>query len=146
MAGKRNNNNKLICAFCGAREGDDPQVIFAPSGYEGLAICSTCLRSGYEALCREKEAKKKVPPVLDLKVPTPAAIKKRLDEYVIGQERTKRVLSVAVHNHYMRLQSRAGIHHKVNEELFKDVELDKSNVLLLGPTGSGKTLLASTLA
>ena len=147
MAGKRNNSDgKLMCAFCGAREGDDPQVIFAPSGYEGLAICSTCLRSGYEALCQEKQSKKKVPPVLGLKVPTPAVIKKELDEYVIGQERTKRVLAVAVHNHYKRLQTQAGIHRKATAELFKDIELDKSNVLLLGPTGSGKTLLARTLA
>ena len=146
MAGKRGNDNKLMCAFCGAREGDEPQVIFAPSGYEGLAICSNCLRNGYEALCQEKQAKRNVPPVLNLKVPTPAAIKAELDAYVIGQERAKRVLAVAVHNHYKRLQTQAGIHSRANAELFKDVELDKSNVLLLGPTGSGKTLLARTLA
>lgn len=146
MAGKKGNDSKLMCAFCGAREGDEPQVIFAPSGYEGLAICSNCLRNGYEALCQEKQAKKNVPPVLDLNVPTPAAIKAELDAYVIGQEHTKRVLAVAVHNHYKRLQTQAGIHRKANAELFKDVELDKSNVLLLGPTGSGKTLLARTLA
>ena len=146
MAGKRGNDNKLMCAFCGAREGDEPQVIFAPSGYEGLAICSNCLRNGYEALCQEKQAKRNVPPVLGLKVPTPAAIKAELDAYVVGQERAKRVLAVAVHNHYKRLQTQAGVHSKANAELFKDVELDKSNVLLLGPTGSGKTLLARTLA
>ena len=146
MAGKKGNDSKLMCAFCGAREGDEPQVIFAPSGYEGLAICSNCLRNGYEALCQEKQAKKNVPPVLDLNVPTPAVIKAELDAYVIGQEHTKRVLAVAVHNHYKRLQTQAGIHRKANAELFKDVELDKSNVLLLGPTGSGKTLLARTLA
>ena len=146
MAGKRGNDNKLMCAFCGAREGDEPQVIFAPSGYEGLAICSNCLRNGYEALCQEKQAKRNVPPVLELKVPTPAAIKAELDAYVVGQERAKRVLAVAVHNHYKRLQTQAGVHSKANAELFKDVELDKSNVLLLGPTGSGKTLLARTLA
>ncbi|MDR0931423.1 MAG: ATP-dependent Clp protease ATP-binding subunit ClpX [Victivallales bacterium] len=144
MSEKR--NNKLLCAFCGSREGDDPKAIFAPSGYEGIAICSNCLRNGYDALCREKQSQKSVPPVLDLKVPTPAKIKAELDTYVIGQERAKRVLAVAVHNHYKRLQTQAGIHRKADEELFKDVELDKSNVLLLGPTGSGKTLLARTLA
>ena len=146
MAGKKGNDSKLMCAFCGAREGDEPQVIFEPRGYEELAICSNCLWNGYEALCQEKQAKKNVPPVLDLNVPTPAAIKAELDAYVIGQEHTKRVLAVAVHNHYKRLQTQAGIHRKANAELFKDVELDKSNVLLLGPTGSGKTLLARTLA
>ncbi len=144
--GKRGNDSKLLCAFCGAREGDDPQVMFAPSGYEGLSICSNCLRNGYEAYCSKKQATQNVPPVLGLKVPAPAAIKQGLDGYVIGQEHAKRVLSVAVHNHYKRLQTQAGVHSKANEELFKDVELDKSNVLLLGPTGSGKTLLAKTLA
>lgn len=92
MAGKKGNDSKLMCAFCGAREGDEPQVIFAPSGYEGLAICSNCLRNGYEALCQEKQAKKNVPPVLDLNVPTPAAIKAELDAYVIGRNIPKRVL------------------------------------------------------
>ncbi len=144
---KRNSKEKLMCAFCGGREGDDPQVVFAPSGYEGLAICSNCLKNGYEALCQEKEARSKVPPITGLRVPTPADIKKHLDNYVIGQERAKRVLSVAVHNHYKRLQTQAMLPERIKcDDPWQDVELDKSNVLLLGPTGSGKTLLASTLA
>ena len=151
MAGKR-GNRKLICAFCGATEGDDPSVIFAPSGYEGLAICSNRLKQGYTALCADRAAgaavKKKNAenPVASLRVPSPAEIKAEPDQYVIGQERAKRVLAVAVHNHYKRLQTQAGVHTSAARDLFSDVELDKSNVLLLGPTGTGKTLLAQTLA
>ena len=151
MAGKR-GNRKLICAFCGATEGDDPSVIFAPSGYEGLAICSNCVKQGYTALCADQAAgaavkeKNAENPVASLRVPSPAEIKAELDQYVIGQERAKRVLAVAVHNHYKRLQTQAGVHTSAARDLFSDVELDKSNVLLLGPTGSGKTLLARTLA
>ena len=145
MAGKR--GDKLICAFCGAREGTDPSLVFAPSGYEGIGICSNCLRQGYEAICAHParpEAEEN--PVASLKVPTPAEIKAELDLYVIGQEHAKRVLSVAVHNHYKRLQTQHGMHPEHDRKEFADVELDKSNVLLLGPTGSGKTLLARTLA
>lgn len=149
----KRGNSKLICAFCGAREGDEPGVIFAQSGYEGLAICSNCLRQGYQALCAGgkgeaagQEQEQKPDPIARLKVPNPAAIKAELDQFVIGQERAKKVLAVAVHNHYKRLQTQAGIHKDTAPEAFSDVELDKSNVLLLGPTGSGKTLLARTLA
>ncbi len=149
MAGRR-GKSKLICAFCGATEGDEPGVIFAPSGYEGLAICSNCLRQGYQAICAAGAASPSgeggESPVAKLKVPNPAAIKAELDQFVIGQERAKRVLAVAVHNHYKRLQTQAGVHQSAGRDHFDDVELDKSNVLLLGPTGSGKTLLARTLA
>ena len=147
----KRGNSKLICAFCGAREGDEPGVIFAQSGYEGLAICSNCLRQGYQALCAggkadASEKEQKPDPIAQLKVPNPAAIKAELDQFVIGQERAKKVLAVAVHNHYKRLQTQAGLRKDAEPEAFADVELDKSNVLLLGPTGSGKTLLARTLA
>ncbi len=150
MAGKRGNQNKMVCAFCGATEGDDPNVVFAPSGYEGLAICSNCLRQGYLAVCAEqakgKQQAKSESPIAKLRVPNPAEIKAELDQFVIGQNRAKKVLAVAVHNHYKRLQTQAGVHPSAKDDHFADVELDKSNVLLLGPTGSGKTLLARTLA
>ena len=147
----KRGNSKLICAFCGAREGDEPGVIFAQSGYEGLAICSNCLRQGYQALCAggkadAPEKEQKPDPIAQLKVPNPAAIKAELDQFVIGQERAKKVFADAVHNHYKRLQAQAGLRKAAEPEAFADVELDKSNVLLLGPTGSGKTLLARTLA
>ena len=144
-----NNKNRMICAFCGAREGDDPQRIFAASAYENLGICSECLKNGYLHISAEQAERvqnQKNSPIAGLVVPKPAEIKKILDEYVIGQERAKRVLSVAVHNHYKRLQTQAGVHPNADKDLFNDVELDKSNVLLLGSTGSGKTLLARTLA
>ena len=151
MAG-RGNKNKLICAFCGSREGDEPGVVFAPSGYEGLAICSNCLKNGYEALCADPALLRKTAadvgasPIAQLKVPSPSAIKAELDSFVIGQERAKRALAVAVHNHYKRLQTQAKENKDAGKDPYADVELDKSNVLLLGPTGSGKTLLARTLA
>ncbi|MDD3886181.1 MAG: ATP-dependent Clp protease ATP-binding subunit ClpX [Victivallaceae bacterium] len=137
----------MTCAFCGAHEGDDKDLVFAPSAYDGLAICSNCIRNGYLAIsAQQAEARQKtqVSPAAALKVPKPDKIKALLDEYVIGQDRAKRVLSVAVHNHYKRLQTQAG--GLPADAPFADVELDKSNVLLFGPTGSGKTLLARTLA
>ena len=125
----KRGNSKLICAFCGAREGDEPGVIFAQSGYEGLAICSNCLRQGYQALCAggkadAPEKEQKPDPIAQLKVPNPAAIKAELDQFVIGQERAKKVLAVAVHNHYKRLQTQAGLRKDAEPEAFADVELD----------------------
>ncbi len=151
MANKNNNNNNidLICAFCGRHSKSTPELIFAPSGYEGLAICSECLTNGYEQICRMSGKKPEVSVdklVAQLTVPAPAEIKSELDKYVIGQEKAKHILAVAVHNHYKRLQSKYGMIKNDMEKKYADVELDKSNVLLTGPTGSGKTLLAATLA
>ena len=144
-----NDKKRLICAFCGAREGQKPDVPFAQSAYENLGICGDCLKAGYlhiTAEQAEEQLKQKSSSIAKLVVPKPAEIKKILDDYVIGQDHAKRVLSVAVHNHYKRLQTQAGVHPNADKDLFNDVELDKSNVLLLGSTGSGKTLLAKTLA
>ena len=144
------SRDKQTCAFCGNVAGHRKDVFFIPSMYEGLSICSECVNKGYQIISdvrAERNGKSaKSSPVRDLKVPSPKAIKDELDRFVIGQEQAKKVLSVAVHNHYTRLKARFdGADENLPEEL-AGVELDKSNVLLLGPTGCGKTLLAQTLA
>ena len=123
-------NNKLSCTFCGKGQEDVRKLIAGPSVY----ICDECVDLCNDII--EEEVKADDEDVIDA-LPSPLEIFKQLDDYVIGQEKAKKTLSVAVYNHYKRLRSNAK----------KDViELQKSNVLLLGPTGSGKTLLAQTLA
>ncbi len=149
MANSR--NKQQCCAFCGMKVGESPETFFIPSMYEGLYICSECLNKGNEIIGEVRSNRKggksdAVSPLAKLSVPTPQQIKAELDRFVIGQEQAKKVLSVAVHNHYSRLKAKfSGKDESLPAEL-ADVELDKSNVLLLGPTGSGKTLLAQTLA
>ena len=146
-----NNKEKIQCAFCGQKPNSKKKdLFFLPSMYEGLSICTECLEKANSYLndVREPAGKedKSADFIRNLKVPVPADIKAELDRCVIGQDYAKKVLSVAVHNHYHRLKSRlAGVDSNLPAEL-KEVKLDKSNVLLLGPTGSGKTLLAQTLA
>ncbi len=147
-----NNQNQLHCAFCG-RDAEDPNAGGLITSRSGVSICRSCVEICNE-MCNPKEKEKKGPGARDnskveslvkrLKVPKPREIKDVLDRYVIGQEHAKKILSVAVHNHYKRLQS----HFAGNslEEEYTDVDVEKSNVLLVGPTGSGKTLLAKTLA
>ncbi len=123
------------CSFCGKSQHEVKKLIAGPSVYvcdECIALCNEILQEGHD----ERGATANGTPPL----PTPAEIFHALDEYVIGQIFAKRILSVAVYNHYKRLRSNQG-HHKDHE-----VELGKSNILLIGPTGSGKTLLAETLA
>ncbi len=144
---KKNGNIDFVCAFCGRHSQENPNLIFLPSGYEGLAICSECIKLGQQHLDSiTAKSSSAAENIARINVPKPSAIKEELDKYVIGQEKAKRILSVAVHNHYKRLQSLNGLIRNEKENDFSDVELDKSNVLLLGPTGSGKTLLAKTLA
>ena len=124
------DNNKLTCTFCGKGQEDVRKLIAGPSVY----ICDECVDLCNDII--EEEVKANDEEVLEV-LPSPLEIFNQLDDYVIGQEKAKKTLSVAVYNHYKRLRSNASK---------DDIELQKSNVLLLGPTGSGKTLLAQTLA
>ena len=129
------HDKHLRCSFCGKSKDSVRKFISGPSVY----ICNECI-----ALCNEILAEDEEREVADsiTQVPTPAEIKDVLDQYVIGQERAKRTLAVAVYNHYKRIQ--AG--DKARDARGETVELAKSNILLLGPTGCGKTYLAQTLA
>jgi ATP-dependent Clp protease ATP-binding subunit ClpX len=133
------NNKKARCSFCGSTE-DEVSKLF--SGIDGSLICDRCIESCYDILELSRENIKEALPadLSDDTLLTPKEIKAKLDEYVVGQEGPKKILSVAVYNHYKRILDNA----KNEEE--NNVEIQKSNVLLIGPTGSGKTLLAQTLA
>lgn len=127
----RGEDSALLCSFCGKSQKEVKKLVAGPSVY----ICEECI-----ALCNDIIAEDLTARVEQVEEPAllkPSEIKAILDQYVIGQERAKKVLSVAVHNHYKRIISQVDT---------SDVELQKSNVLLIGPTGSGKTLLAQTLA
>ena len=124
------SSDKLSCSFCGKSQDDVKKLIAGPSVY----ICNECVDLCNDII--EEEIKSEEDTSLE-ELPSPLEIFNKLDEYVIGQEKAKKVLSVAVYNHYKRLKK---------NDLKDAVELQKSNVLLLGPTGSGKTLLAQTLA
>ena len=126
------DNEDVRCSLCKKTSEEVRRVLIITLSPE-IYICNECVEVCNEMLLDGEDF---AAPVTPVSLPSPAEIKAQLDEYVIGQERAKRILSVAVYNHYKRLQ-----HDKKSE-----VELDKSNVLLLGPTGTGKTLLAETLA
>ena len=140
MAGKKTTSSGVShynhCSFCGRREDEVPLLLTGKDGY----ICSDCVQTAYgmvlDIMEPAKKGRESVPSAA--KAPKPKEIKAFLDQYVIGQDRAKVVLSVAVYNHYKRLEN--------NLVTKDDVELEKSNVLLVGPTGTGKTLMAKTIA
>ena len=149
-SGRDGNGRELICSFCGRSQNEVEQILIGP----GVNICKDCIDMCYHALYKEdrpappraganrsrqtaaNKAQYGTDPLEGINILTPAQIKAGLDQYVIGQEDAKKVLSVSVYNHYKRILS--------GRE--SDVELQKSNVLMLGPSGTGKTLLAQTLA
>lgn len=132
-------SKRARCSFCGSSENEVSKLF---SGIDGALICDRCIESCYDILELSKEHIKSALPaeLSEETLLTPKEIKEKLDEYVIGQDETKKILAVAVYNHYKRILDNA---ERTNEN---SVELQKSNVLLIGPTGSGKTLLAQTLA
>lgn len=134
MSDKKENNDIVNCSFCGRSSLEVNSMVAGP----GVYVCDRCvedassiIKSDLASLARRRD--KPVKPLLK-----PVEVKTKLDEYVIGQEQAKKTLSVAVYNHYKRINN--------NHKEIDDTQIEKSNIVLLGPTGSGKTLLARTLA
>src|SRR5436309_2114785 len=137
-------SNLTMCSFCGKSHAEVRKLIAGP----GVYICDSCINVCKSILDKElnEDARRQSS---NIRVPKPADIRRALDQYVIGQEIAKKTLSVAVHNHYKRVlqtASPAEASAAFQPDLLADVEIEKSNILLIGPTGSGKTLLAKTLA
>jgi ATP-dependent Clp protease ATP-binding subunit ClpX len=132
MGRKDVRSDNMSCSFCGKSQDEVKKLIAGPTVY----ICDECIELCNDIIAEETKHEEAIGPDVN-KLPKPHEIKDFLDEYVIGQERAKKILAVAVYNHYKRIEAMAKP---------SDVEMQKSNILLLGPTGSGKTLLAQTLA
>ncbi len=134
------------CSFCGRSASDAGGLI---AGVDGAFICPQCVETlnNVLALRAAEDKRRKTANMLDFELKTPSELKAALDQYVVGQDEAKKVLSVAVYNHYKRLRAEVlGGDKSSEDDGFGDVEIEKSNILLIGPTGSGKTYLARTLA
>ncbi len=133
MKKKTSDRERLHCSFCGKEQDSVKRLVAGP----GVYICDECIELCNEIIAEESDTDRSVSTTTGAELPRPAEIKKILDQYVIGQDAAKKALAVAVYNHYKRIEQNTRK---------SDVDLDKSNILLIGPTGSGKTLLAQTLA
>ena len=137
MSSSKNNKTERHCCFCGRGESEVNLLLSGMDGY----ICDDCVRMAGEYLGELEHAREKEAPAIKVgELQKPKAIKEFLDQYVIGQDRAKKLLAVAVYNHYKR------INHNLVDKPDDGVELEKSNILMVGPTGTGKTLMARTIA
>ena len=131
---KENNGEMLHCSFCGKSQAEVKKLVAG----RGVYICDECIEVCINIVADELEEERKAEAgISPEKLPTPSKIKEFLDQYVIGQDEAKKVLSVAVYNHYKRL---------LQKDSGDDVEIEKSNIIMVGSTGTGKTLLARTIA
>lgn len=140
------DDKNLVCSFCGRKKEDVGRLVAGPNG---VFICDDCIEICKDILNETDTLSEKQPE--PIKLPLPSEIKQQLDDYIIGQDDAKRVLSVAVYNHYKRVNSvsatkKSPKNANKSPKNSDEIELEKSNILMLGPTGSGKTLLAKTLA
>ena len=135
MAKGKNTHNEQRCSFCGTPESEAGQLIAGIDGY----ICQSCVGKAHE-IFNTYMPKKKASGIFDKPIPTPREIKEHLDQYVIGQDDAKKVLSVAVYNHYKRLR------YSEKYDKANDTEIEKTNIIIVGETGTGKTLMARTIA
>jgi ATP-dependent Clp protease ATP-binding subunit ClpX len=138
MSRRDHHHGNLSCSFCGKGQREVRKLIAGPTVY----ICDECIKLCNEIIAEENERETSKPAVA---LPTPLEIKTFLDDYVVGQDRAKKVLAVAVYNHYKRIHQKKAPKRPLAQRE-NDVEISKSNILLIGPTGSGKTLLAQSLA
>ena len=148
MTSRKDAGDKNVhhCSFCGKSQNEVDKLVSGSYDGQAVFICDECITQCTHILREESQVKGEGDPAAVQSLPAPSQIKENLDQYVIGQELAKRTLAVAVYNHYKRLLHRDALGKEAGNKAASDVELAKSNILLIGPTGSGKTLLAQTLA